>query len=464
MLTLYKNKQIEIPNDDPFKNDVLNRSKEIKNLTLIIDSIKQPFVLSINGQWGSGKTTFIRLWQQYIENEGFISLYFNSWENDSSKEPLISLIGEIQEQIAKKYNERSLSTILNSLKKTSGKLLAKAIPTAIKIGTYGLLDIKSDSNIEDTLADFLSQLPSDYIKYKGEREKFKSTLSKFADKLIKNQNLLADKKIVFFIDELDRCRPTFAIELLESVKHFFNIEKYVFILAMDKDQLGYSLQTLYGNNMDTEGYLRRFIDFNYNVSTPQLGDFFNLLNENLGLIGVFERKYLDSSRPKFFMDMLKGYCIGFKLSLRDIEQLFFQLKIIIPQINFEILYNLYTIPLLLVVRLKHPKMYHDFIDRKADDKEIVNLIKTNKGIQEFFDYHSIEFLNIKVPEYLKIISVSSINESNLLSRFYLDNMNKNPDMYPSNIYSGLDQIAKIALSNKALEKIKEMIEFSSKIY
>jgi len=464
MLTLYKNKQIDIPKDDPFKYDALNRSKEIKNLTLVIDSIKEPFVLSINGQWGTGKTTFIRMWQQYIESEGFISLYFNAWENDSSKEPLISLIGEIQEQIEKKYKEKSLSTILNTLKKTSGKLLAKAIPTAIKIGTYGLLDVKSDSNIEDSLADFLSQLPSDYIKYKGEREKFKSTLSKFVDKLINNQNLLSDKKIVFFIDELDRCRPTFAIELLENVKHFFNIEKYVFILAMDKDQLGYSLQTLYGNNMDTEGYLRRFIDFNYNISTPQLVDFFNLLNENLGLSGVFERKYLESTRPQFFMEMLKGYCIGLKLSLRDIEQLYFQLKIIIPQINFEILYNLYTIPLLLVVRLKHPKMYHDFIDRKTDEKEIVNLIKTNKGIQELFDYHSMDFLHIKVPEYLKLISVSSEIEANSLSKYYLDGLKNNPDSFPQNIFSGFDQLAKIVLSSKTLVNIKEMIEFSSKIY
>jgi hypothetical protein len=421
-------------------------------------------VLSINGQWGSGKTTFIRMWQQYIENEGFITLYFNSWENDSSKEPLISLIGEIQEQIEKKFKDRSLSTILNTLKRTSGKLLAKAIPTAIKIGTYGLLDIKSDSNIEDSLADFLSKLPSDYIKYKGEREKFKSTLSKFVEKLINNQNLLPDKKIVFFIDELDRCRPSFAIELLENVKHFFNIEKYVFILAMDKDQLGYSLQTLYGNNMDTEGYLRRFIDFNYNISTPQLGDFFNLLNENLGLSGIFERKYLDSTRPQFFMEMLKGYCIGLNLSLRDIEQLFFQLKIIIPQINFEILYNLYTIPLLLVVRLKYPKTYHDFIDRKTDEKAIVNLIKTNKGIQELFDYHSIDFLHIKVPEYLKIISVSSEIRANSLSKYYLDRLKNDPDSFPENIFSGFDQLAKIVLRNKTLANIKEMIEFSSSIY
>lgn len=464
MLTLYKNKPIDIPNDDPFRNDVLKRKAEISNLTSVIEAMQQPFVLSLNAQWGSGKTTFIRLWQQHIENEGFISLYFNSWENDSSKEPLISLVGEIQEQIANKYKERSLNTILNNLKKSSGKLLAKAIPTVIKVGTYGLLDIKSDSNIETALADFLSELPSDYIKYKGEREKFKSLLSKFAEKLINNGNLLPDKKIVFFIDELDRCRPTFAIELLESLKHFFNIEKYVFILAMDKDQLGFSLQTLYGTNMDTEGYLRRFIDFNYNISIPPIDEFINLLNENLGIRGTFESRYLLSSRSQFFMEMIKGYCIAFNLSLRDIEQLYFQLKIILPQINFETLHILYTIPLLLVVRIKNPTIYNNYINRKTNADEIINLLKSSKGVQQFFDYHSLDSLNIKVPEYLKIISVSSQIEAESLSKYYLDGTNNNLDAFPKDIFNSFIQIPKIILDRKVFENIKEIIEFSSKIY
>jgi hypothetical protein len=464
MMSLSKNKTIEVPPDEPFKYDVLKRAEEIINLTSVIDSIQEPFVLSLNGQWGSGKTTFIRLWQQHLENEGFITLNYNSWENDSSKEPIISLVGEIQEQIAKRYKNRSLTAIVNSLKETSGRILSKTIPAAIKLGTYGILDIKSDPSIESTLADFFSQLPEEYIKYKGEREKFKTKLSQFAGTLVTNGNLDSNKKIVFFIDELDRCRPTFAVELLERMKHFFNIEKYVFILAMDKDQLGFSLQTLYGTNMDTDGYLRRFIDFNYNITTPPVEDFINLLSQNLGFKGIFESKYLSSTRPQFFMKTLIDYCYAFKLSLREIEQLFFQLKIIIPQIDFQALYIMYTMPLLLVLRMRHPKIYNNYINRRTDSNEIIQLISTNKDVQRLFRRFSQDFLNIRVPEYLKVISVSSEIEADALSRSYIESQKGQPESYTKAIYSELDRMPTYFLNQKAFEKLKGIIEFSARIY
>lgn len=464
MLTLTKNKNIEIPIEDPFKYDMLDRKKEVKNLSKIIEAINQPFVLSINGQWGSGKTTFIHLWKSYLDANGYVTLYYNSWENDSSKDPLISIIGEIQQQITKRFNQQGLTRIFNRLKKTSGKILLKSIPTAIKIGTYGLLDIKSDAKIEQGLAELFSNLPGEYVKYKDERENFRKTLTAFSHKLKENHNLIEGKKIVILIDELDRCRPTFAIELLESIKHFFSIESYVFILAIDKTQLGCSLRTLYGTEMDYEGYLRRFIDYNYNLANPEIESFISLLYHTMGFEGIFERKYLSSSRPKLFLEMLKGYCIGFKLSLRDVEQLFFQLKIIIPQIDFEVLHNLYTIPLLIVLRIKHFDVYQSLIEKKSDSSDVVSMIKSNKVIQAMFDRHPNDHLHLRVEEFLKIITVTSVQDRNELMIRYQRGIQADPTNFPLEVYGGLDQIVKYAYDNQTLNKIRDIIEFSSKVY
>ena len=78
-----------------------------------------------------------------------------------------------------------------------------------------------------------------------------------------------EKTVIIFVDELDRCRPSYAIELLERIKHLFNIGGLVFVLALDREQLGHSIKAVYGNGIDSDGYLRRFVDFEYQLKNPE---------------------------------------------------------------------------------------------------------------------------------------------------------------------------------------------------
>ncbi|NVL92736.1 MAG: hypothetical protein HWN71_06830 [Desulfobacterales bacterium] len=81
----------EIPADDPFRNDVLNRRENAENVTYLIEGASEPFVLSINSQWGHGKTTFIKMWAQHLENKDHACIYFNWWESDFSENPLVDI-------------------------------------------------------------------------------------------------------------------------------------------------------------------------------------------------------------------------------------------------------------------------------------------------------------------------------------------------------------------------------------
>ena len=87
---------------------------------------------------------------------------------------------------------------------------------------------------------------------------FKNSLANFIEKSTE------DKPVVFIIDELDRCRPNYAVEVLEQIKHLFSVPKIVFVLSIDKEQLGHAVRGVYGSEkLNADEYLRRFIDILY---------------------------------------------------------------------------------------------------------------------------------------------------------------------------------------------------------
>src|SRR5438309_5535791 len=87
---------IEIPLDDPFANDKLQRRESGEILSRFLQAVPTPYVLAIDAQWGQGKTTFLRMWKQLLQNDGFPVHYFNAWEADYESDPMVALMGEIR--------------------------------------------------------------------------------------------------------------------------------------------------------------------------------------------------------------------------------------------------------------------------------------------------------------------------------------------------------------------------------
>ena len=149
----FKPTSIQILETEPFKWDLLNREDSAKALTDFVGNLEETFVLAIDSPWGSGKTTFLKMWLQYLRNEGFHCLYFNAWENDFSDSPLVSLIGELGTGIdALRLGEKQEATafkIYEKTKKAGAALLKTALPTAIKVATSGLVDVDLANLAED---------------------------------------------------------------------------------------------------------------------------------------------------------------------------------------------------------------------------------------------------------------------------------------------------------------------------
>ena len=250
-----------------FDDDIYNRKVIAENLTKIIEVQEEPMVISLDSEWGTGKTTFVTMWKDLLDNDEkysskFNTLYFNAWENDYITDPLLALVSEIEAEI--KREDSKFKKNFNKVKQVILPMAKLVTKVGVKVGTAGVLDLDKvnlGDYTEDTIMDLASKLGEFSIKEivasKSIRTKFKEVMSEY-----QKEN---GKKIIFFIDELDRCRPTFAIELLEVIKHLFNIDNCIFIISIDKEQLSHSVSTIYGQNMDIIGYLRRFFDLDYRL-------------------------------------------------------------------------------------------------------------------------------------------------------------------------------------------------------
>ena len=273
---------ISIPFDDPFRHDLLDRKQPALILTNLLQNLETPYTMSIDASWGNGKTTFLNMWKQHLRNEGFPVVGFNAWDTDFAEYPLIALTSELLNtlQSLDDHGDLGLDAIEATLPRIHKIALTKAIPWMISLaGVIGGIQANDPSValMGNTLAAGVAgameevtrvEPPDDppepltYIEAKEEINSFKNALRNTAEKLSKKHN---GNPLIIAIDELDRCRPSYAVELLEIAKHFFSVGNIVFVLAIDKSQLSHAIRAIYGSNFDSVGYLRRFIDSCYAV-------------------------------------------------------------------------------------------------------------------------------------------------------------------------------------------------------
>lgn len=258
-----RHQDLHIPNDgtDPFVNCKLQRSEYAEVLTSIVDSYAEGFVLAVNNKWGTGKSTFVKMWEQFLKNKNFSTLYFNAWENDFQPEVMIALLSELSELRTKGSSD------FDPVLKKATRFFKKAAPAVAKgvaakaIGNEAISEVIA-ATVEFTTEELEQQIES-YTQAKKGIVDFRTSLETFV------QSVDDDKPVVFIIDELDRCRPDYAVKILENIKHLFTVPGIVFVLSIDKVQLGHAVRGFYGSDsIDADEYLRRFIDLEYQLPEP----------------------------------------------------------------------------------------------------------------------------------------------------------------------------------------------------
>lgn len=301
--------QLNIPPDNPYRFDKLNRRPSIEMFSRIISGFPQGCVCSISAPWGMGKTQFVKMLQIKLSQDGHQTFFFNAWESDYTEDPITAIISEMS---IPKHN-KNFWGLLGRIVIGVGKELGKG-------ALHKISGLDCDSAFE-ALADWSKKKVEDYESQKATIQQFKQLLSE------EIASTASELPVIFFIDELDRCNPTFAVRTLERIKHIFDIPNIVFVLSIDKGQLENSICGYFGSDkFNAKEYLRRFIDIEYRLPEPSYECYIDYIAQKVGidqdLCMEGSRAYDDFKRILSFQSERKH------LTLRQIEKLLTHVSII----------------------------------------------------------------------------------------------------------------------------------------
>lgn len=362
--------EVEVPPDDPFKNDLLGRRQPIEVLTRLVGSLEGPCVLAVDAPWGTGKTTFLRMWEHHLRNDGFAVSTFNAWDTDFTGDPLLALSEELLHGI-EASGATQIGDQLAAVRKGVSKLLRAAVPSAIGTVTHGLLDVKSLMEPAERLAKYRESI--------GLFSQLRTDLTAVAAAISRSR---ADRPLVVLVDELDRCRPTYALELLEIAKHLFSIRHVVFALAVNRSELEHSVQALYGPNFDAHGYLRRFFDTDFRLPDPDRGVFVDAMLEITGITDYLRRTNAPEVQHflSAFESMLKEVFFLPRLSIRRVGQAIHRLGFVFASLSEHQQPLIMPIATALILRTLDADLYRGFVTGQlSGDQAIDALYKTPDG-------------------------------------------------------------------------------------
>ncbi|MCG3841826.1 AAA family ATPase [Psychrobacter sp. Ps1] len=248
--------------------DEFTRKPIAEKIIKLLDSDIDVSPLIIDGKWGTGKTEFCFKLKNLIEannTNNYKVGYVNAFQADHANEPLLTLIAEVA-GFYDKNDDRRKSFIKNAipyLRLVSG-IGIKAI-ASLAFGKYAA-DIPDDFQegmeaIEDGSDSFIDQSLESMIKDQVEAEKNLSTLREAL------KNIAAINPVILLIDELDRCRPDFAVMMLETIKHVFDVDNVQIILITNAEQLKATIKHSYGSETDSHSYLYKFFKYQINLPT-----------------------------------------------------------------------------------------------------------------------------------------------------------------------------------------------------
>ena len=290
------------------KNDSLSRNEELRYFYRLIEAQDRCTSISLNGSWGSGKTFFVRQEVLLInakntsskineekrkiivdniaphedDNSDF-AIYFDAWESDNDTDPVISIIYEIVKQLGIEY----------IFDRTD----------IFKIASTFIEQIKG-INVEKILRSLNSNYPLDEFRsQKSMQEEFRNFFSKILDE--------RGDRLILFIDELDRCKPDYAVRLLEQMKHYLTSDKITVVYSINLEELQHTIKHYYGQEFDACRYLDRFFDIRLHIPVLDMEKIYSKMGLQTGY--VLERV------SQKMIDM-------YHLQIREIEKYYRQLK------------------------------------------------------------------------------------------------------------------------------------------
>ncbi|MEE0510717.1 MAG: P-loop NTPase fold protein [Peptococcaceae bacterium] len=395
-----------------FKNDTIGRNRDILRFITILDSINDSCAIALDGNWGSGKTFFVKQTkmvldahnchvnrmdeedtdaiikecERYFKNVSLeiqpqVCVYYDAWENDNDDDPILSLVYTILNSVSHEFSfqDRSALNIGASVLETVTGRNWKQIVESLK-GNNPLEALQEEKGLEQLVHEFLESL------------------------LIERGN-----RLIVFVDELDRCKPSFAVCLLERIKHYFSHKNITFVFSVNLKELQHTIRNHYGEDFDGFRYLDRFFDLRMSLPQPDLRRFY----ESIGFDnGHYTYEMVCDAVIKFY-----------RFELREIAKYVQLSKIAAYEPTHSDTHNfsfpegialqfclLYFVPIMIGLKILNLEKYTDFIEGKDFSPliEIANYFSSRMfegllKIDETYDKNNTKMTVVTVEEKLKAV-------------------------------------------------------------
>lgn len=440
--------------DEYFPADKLDRAKYATFLTRLLiqegfdenrpqKEQKRNYVLNLNAEWGAGKTYFLKRWSQELKN--FPVVYVDAWQQDYSDDPFLTVISGIikQLQLQAKFDitiPKSAVSMFKAVAPAIAQGLTKKISGIDIDELHALLfsdnEIDNDQNHNTnklTGSDFspaVKALAQNLIKdHEAKNKSIEVIKSKLADWVSKFEKQEGKSLPIFiFIDELDRCRPSYAVEMLETIKHIFDVEGIVFVVATDTEQLQHTIKSIYGEGFDAKIYLGRFFNSRYSLKRPVLKGFLSVHSDTT----KFESAYLESKNiellprtetPETALANISVVLDAFKVSARTAIQITERITAIIANLPSGKKVDVLVLAVLFCIYEKDHSLYEEIITGRFKRTELGS---ENKII----DISLADFLQKDISkEYLSAELIYFFDPQSYTSQLHSD-----PDSYSKGNY------------------------------
>ena len=359
-----KLQEAEVDTKNPWNDDVLSRKEIADRLTTIVRDQSEPFVISLHGTWGTGKTFLLKRWQKELENQEFKAIYFNAWEEDFFGDPLLAILGQLYDHFEKSGFEEAVKTLFSH----AAPLLKANISGVLNHFTGLTLDSSASQQEERDLL-------KEYVHQRTTKDALKNALTELATNVVEETG----RSLVLIIDELDRCRPTYAIELIERIKHIFDVSNILFVLGVNRDELCNSLKSVYGE-IDADTYLRRFFDMEFTLPPINAEAFGKHLIKRYNLRAFYDDLSKRANDRVHSQDIIAieeifpGLWGRLSLSLRDIDYCVRLIAFVGRNIELRNYMVSYLLGLLVTLKLKNPSLYQRYIHGQCLGSEIMDFV------------------------------------------------------------------------------------------
>lgn len=361
------------------------------------------YVLNLNARWGTGKTYFLKRWQYSIKDRHPV-VYIDAWKQDYSDDPMLAVISSIISEFSQMLPEGN--QIVEKLGTKALRFVKAVGPVVLKqvIKKYTGVDFKeaNESSEDEAVGDasessaifngsigeaVAHELINDHNEKLASIAYLKQEIKNLVDAVITHNRALKSEfqgPAFVFIDELDRCRPSYAVEMLEVIKHFFELDNVVFVVATDTEQLQHAVKAVYGQLFDAQLYLGRFFRRRFSLLELSRKQFIDsTLNDIFDILPQWQKCSPSITDTNHISIMITNVADNFELSLRDTLQLVDRFLAIMNNLSEGKTLNPYLLLYLMVLKERH---YEDYI----------SWLRSNQSLDSLPAFHSTSWKHINI--------------------------------------------------------------------